>query len=116
MREQWSTDGTAVKIYGQISPHPIIATASAVAHFGDTETTFHQIHQLRRKNLLPRPEDSEAHPFSMTDINLALENKRLGYRHWQYGTLYPTVNEYIRGYYHIEGEFAVFRDNTRVKM
>ena len=116
MKTQWNVDGSAVKIYGQHSPHPIIATNDVVKHFEDVETTFHQLHRLRKAGMLARPEAGEGRPFSMADVKLAEENEQRGHRHWRFGTLYPTVHEYIRGYHYIENGFAVFRDGTHVKI
>lgn len=115
LKTVWAVDGSAVKIYGSHSPHPIIASSIVVAHFGDAETTFHEMHRLRREGWLPRPQASERHPYRMTDVALALENEEHQKRIWRWGTLYPSANEYIFGYYWIDGDCAVFRDGTRVE-
>jgi len=116
MRTVWAHDGSAVKIYGQHSPHPIIAESAAVEHFGDVETTFHQLHRMRRENWLPRPSASERHPFGMRDIELADENERRQCRHWTWGTHYPSANEYVFGYHYHENGFAIFAGDIRVKV
>ena len=113
MKEEWAPDRSAVKIYGDISPHPIIVTKEVVDLFsGNTEAVFHEIHRLRSSKLLPRAGSSESHPFGIKDIKYALENKTIGHRHWRFSRL-QTHNEWIRGFYYIDGEHAVFESGER---
>jgi len=116
MRELWSNDKSSVKIFGDFSPYPIIVLAAVVTHFGSTEAAFHNIHALRSQNALPRPYASESFPFSMKDVELAIENQRRGERYWVFGTLYPTAYEFVRGYYHLAGDTATFSGGTNVKL
>jgi len=116
MKEQWSSDGSAVKILGEHSPHPVIVMRAVVTHFGNTGETFHAIHRLRAAKLLPRPSAGERYPFTMRDIELAEDNVLRGERYWRFGTLYPSPHEYVRGYYHREGSEAVFSGGTRVHL
>lgn len=114
MRTIWAHDNSAVKIFGDFSPHPIIATAEVAEALGGAEKMFHEIHRLRRERLLPRANSCASFPFSLRDIELAQENEERGRRYWRWGTLYPSPREYIRGYYWIDENEAVFSDGTRV--
>ena len=116
MKVVWSQDRSAVKIYGDYSPHPIIVTAEVCAMFNeDCELVFHTINNYRKRGFLPRANSSECNPFNKMDIRLAMANEFLNCRFWVYGTLYPTVHEYVRGYYKREGNDAVFLGGTVVK-
>jgi len=120
MNTQWSPDGTAVKIWGNYSPHPVIVLKEVVDYYGgDIEETFHAVQKLR-KGYLPRVDAGESFPFSMRDIQMGEENRERGtayrQRYWRFGTIYPTPTEYVRGYYHLEGNVAVFSGGTRVTL
>jgi hypothetical protein len=123
MREEWSSDDSAVKIYGDVSPWPVIAKSDVVAHFGSVEETFHGIHRLWVEDMLPRPNANESRPFSMRDIELAEENRERGYRHWRFGSFGPPLRhrgssyDKVWGYYYEENGYAVFPDiNERIKL
>jgi len=116
MKEQWSPDGSVVKIFGDYSPHTVIVQKEVVDHFGSTEETFHAIHRLRKANCLSRPDAGKCFPFSMRDIEFAEENMTRGECYWRYGTLYPSIHEYVCGYYRLEGSTAVFSGGTRVNI
>lgn len=120
MKTLWSSDGTAVKIWGDYSPHPVIALKEVVEHFGSVEDAYHNLQHLRGDGYLPRLGSSENFPFSMKDVSLAYENRDRGTRYrercWRFGTIYPSAHEFVRGYYRIEGNTAVFSGGTRVTL
>jgi len=116
MKELWSLDKSAVKIYGDYSPHPVIVTKDVYEHFGgETEKVFHSIQGMMKE--MPRLRSSECHPFSMIDITFADENSYRGTsgsnRHWKFGTL-SNSREFVTGYYYMseDGTQAIFSGGT----
>lgn len=116
MITEWNFNNTLVKITGDYSQHPVIVTKEVYEYFGDSETTFHNCKALCKEGYTPKASGIE----TMRDLELTLENKacdsRCQNRYWRYGTIYPTVYEYVRGYYHIDGDYAVFSGGTKVKL
>ena len=116
MRVEWSRDKSAAKVYGDYTQYPEVFTAEALSMFDSPEAAFHQVHAWRKKVLLPRMDSQSYYPFDTQDIEFAKRNEAAGTRIWRYGTLYPTVYEYIRGFYRVEDGYAVFKNGTRVPL
>lgn len=112
MRTEISPDGTAVKIYGDHSPHPIIADASVVAQLGGAEAAFHHLKRMHNNVLLPRM-GSESHPISMRDLELLEQNIADRQRTWRWISIQRGRDIYW-GYARQDGDVEVFVDEMRV--
>jgi hypothetical protein len=67
-----ANDNSSMKIYGDHSPHPVVAETAVVNELGGPETAFHRLKQLQP--FWARSKASEVHPFSMRDLELTLDN------------------------------------------
>ena len=106
-----------VRITGNHSPHPVVITKDVFEYFNnDTELAFHTCKKLRSEGYTPKATGI----YDMRDLNLTMINKemdtRYQNRYWKYGTIYPSAYEYIRGYYRIDGDYAVFSGGTKVML
>lgn len=82
-RVVYSSDGSAVKIYGDFSTDPVICHVNVVAMFGGIPETFHGVKALLKANMLPRA-GSESRPLKTFDIQCGRDNVERGERYWQY--------------------------------
>lgn len=114
----YSNDNSAMKIYGDHSPHPVITETAVVNELGGPENAFHRLKQLQP--FWARSKDSEVHPFSMRDLKLTLDNERRGCRYWRWENLNgPKVKEstgydWVKGYAYCEldGTFVFVDSNN----
>lgn len=114
MRTEASPDGTAVKIYGDYSPYPVVAMLDVVDYLGGVEKAFHYIKDQAARNLLPRM-GSERRPLTLRDMEILTWNQAVGHRLWRWIDI-QRGNEMFWGYARREGTVEVFTDGTRVQL
>lgn len=117
MKTQYANDNSSVKIYGDHSPWPVIATTEVVAHLGGEESAYHEI--KRMQPFLPAPM-LEAHPLGMLELGFARENEQRGEKYWCWRRMEgqavkkSTGYDYVKGFGHAETDGFVFvNSNTR---
>ena len=110
-----ANDGSSMKIYGDYSPHPVIAEAAIVNELGGPEQAFHTLKSM--ESLFVR-KGTESYPISARDLALTLDNHQRGERHWRWERLegsavkQSTGYDYMKGYGYYEGDTFVFVDGS----
>ena len=111
----FAQDGSAVRITGDYSPHPVVLSAGLVEALGGAEAAYHEIKRLARLFWLPRL-GSEAHPLTERDLRYARINEAAGVRTWRWLKLEaPAVRDatgydFVFGYCRRDGDDLVFVD------
>jgi hypothetical protein len=109
----FAQDGSAVRITGDYSPHPVVLSAGLAEMLGGAEAAYHEIKRLARLFWLPRM-GSEAHPLTERDLRYARINEAAGARTWRWLNLEgPVVHEatgydFVFGYCRRDGDEWVF--------
>ena len=110
-----ANDNSSMKIFGDYSPHPVIADTAVINELGGPEAAFHRLKQLQ-SFWVRQP--SERYPFSARDLELTLDNERRGCRYWHWENLSGSkVKEsigwdFVKGYAYQDGRSFVFVDGN----
>ena len=110
MKTQYNQDKTALKIYGDHSPHPVMLTTDVFNEYfeGDASNAFHTIKNWHKKNLL-----ASTGIFDKSNLKYTVNNVCFNKRFWQWVNI-QRWNQIFWGYAHKEGGKYIFCDGTIV--